>query len=739
MMRIAQNVVKAVVLTLACSSAVALAQSYKSQIENPIVRYKMSARLEPATKTVKGHYTLSWWNHTDEPVPDLYFHLYLNAFKNVDSTFLREGIVSRRREALTEWKATPEEAKWGWVDMDKIQIVGGPDLTSAKSFVHPDDDNAMDQTVLRVALPQPVPPRGTIELAVDFTSKLPRGLARTGYVDDYFFVAQWFPKIGVYESAAERAHHYSLTTPPPQGGWNCHQFHANTEFFADYGVYDVELTAPSNYVVGATGFLRNERRRNADGTTTYNFYQEDVHDFAWTASPHFVKLTRTFVAAQEVKPDELFAWAKILNLSTDQVALRDVSVTLLLQPDHQNLAERYFRATFQALKYFGLWYGQYPYDTLTVVDPARHSNSGGMEYPTLFTGGTYFWPGARSFNPEGVTVHEFGHQFWYALVGNNEFEDAWLDEGLNTYSTGKVLETAYGASCSYEQVLGMPIPAISWLNVGVPSFPFAGVNNIPLGPYFSCVEFPERTDRRSGYLQHAKDDDIVRKGWQYLSGTSYSVNSYDRTALTLRTLESYLGQETMARVMRAFQQRWRFRHPTAADFFATVNEVSGQNLDWFFQQFFYSSNLADYAVADITNIPLEGKIGNYDEGGKKVPYREEAASKAFEKSTVKRYRSTVLVRRLGEAIAPVDVVIRFENGETVREQWDGKYRWIKYVYEKPSPVLSAEVDPARKLVLDANFTNNSRTAKPDNRAAAKWYVRWIFWLENLLLAASFFS
>ena len=355
MMRIPQNTLRAIVVMLACSSAVALAQSDKSQIENPIVRYKMSARLDPATKTVKGHYTLTWWNHTEESVPDLYFHLYLNAFKNVDSTFVREGIVSRRREALQEWKTTPEEAKWGWVDVDKIQIVGGPDLTSAKSFVHPDDDNAADQTVLHVALPQPIPPRGTIEIAVDFTSKLPRGLARTGYVDDYFFVAQWFPKIGVYESAAERAHHYGLTTPPPPGGWNCHQFHANTEFFADYGVYDVELTVPAEYIVGATGFLRRERR-NADQTTTYNFYQEDVHDFAWTASPRFVKLTRTFVAAHEVKPDELFAWAKFLNLSSDDLALRDVSVTLLLQPDHRNLAERYFRATFQALKYFGLWY-----------------------------------------------------------------------------------------------------------------------------------------------------------------------------------------------------------------------------------------------------------------------------------------------------------------------------------------------------------------------------------------------
>jgi hypothetical protein len=97
------------------------------------------------------------------------------------------------------------------------------------------------------------------------------------------------------------------------------------------------------------------------------------------------------------------------------------------------------------------------------------------------------------------------------------------------------------------------------------------------------------------------------------------------------------------------------------------------------------------------------------------------------------------VRRLGEALAPVDVVIRFDNGETVERNWDGKYRWVKFVFEKPSKVTSAEVDPQRKLALEANFTNNSRLAEPDNRAVAKWYIRWIFWLENLFFAAGFFS
>jgi hypothetical protein len=195
----------------------------------------------------------------------------------------------------------------------------------------------------------------------------------------------------------------------------------------------------------------------------------------------------------------------------------------------------------------------------------------------------------------------------------------------------------------------------------------------------------------------------------------------------------------MARVMRTYQQRWRYRHPTTRDFIDVVNEISGQDMNWFFEQFFYGSNLADYEISDLRSEPLEGKVGVYDDSGKRKTYLEKDAAKLAAESKSKLYRSTVVVHRLGEVLAPLDVVIRFEDGETIEKNWDGRYRWVKLVFEKPSKVTSAEVDPLRKLALEANLTNNSRLAEPDNRAAAKWYIRWIFWLENLFFAAGFFS
>ena len=708
-----------------------LAQGYESQIENPIVHYKISARLDSKTKQVKGHYRLRWRNHTADQVSELYFHLYLNAFKNLDSTFMREtAAVGRRRERLADWKTPVESDKWGWVNVDRIALATGPNLRSLMTFVQPDDGNPADQTVMKVSLLEPVGPNETIELDIDFTSKLPRGLARTGFHGDFFMVAQWFPKIGVYEAEGERGR--------SESGWNCHQFHANTEFYANFGVYDVDLTVPSAFVVGATG-SELDRTTNSDGTTTYHFYQEDVHDFAWTASPDMVKIEKPFVPDEQVSRKELEEWADRLGLPIEEIRLRDVKVTLLIQPQHLAQAERYFRAVFYAIKYFGLWYGAYPYETLTLLDPPPGSRAGGMEYPTLITGGTRMWSPAASQVPERVTVHEFGHQFWYGLVANNEFEEAWLDEGFNSYSTAKVMEVAYGPRVTYWWLGGLPVPGYPWLNVPIPSFPWDGVKNIPMGELFSRVSRHWTVSRRASYLERAESDDLVREGWYYLDGPSYVVNSYSRPALALLALERTLGEDVMARVMRTFHQRWRFKHPITRDFIRTAEEISGRNLDEFFDNYFYSSRRFDYAVTDIRNDPRRGPVGIYEEDSGKATHGEEQAEEAFAASEEKRYDSTVVVRRLGDGEAPVEIEVHFEDETKVREQWDGRYRWIKLTYKNSPKVTFAEVDPEGTLVLDANLTNNSFRVEEDERGAMKWFVRWVFWLQNLFFAFAFFS
>ncbi|MCI0665505.1 MAG: M1 family metallopeptidase [Acidobacteria bacterium] len=665
----------------------------------PIASYKIDIQLKLDEKRkpsiIEGYEQLTWLNDSPDTINDLQFHLYLNAFKNEKSTFFKESGGQLRGDKF-------KTGEWGSIDISEMKIAGGENLTSKIEYFHPDDDNKNDQTVIRVPLTKPLLPGQKITLEIRFTAKLPRVFARTGYWGQFALVAQWFPKIGVWESAGERRRTVA--------GWNCHQFHSTSEFYADYGNYDVTMTVPAIYKgkIGATGKMQLEQA-NPDETITYNFTQENVHDFAWTVDANYLVVNRTFVADQQVKKTDLDRMLRILDLPEDQIRLKDVSVRLLIQPEHWQQIDRHFTAAFNAIKYYGLWYGKYPYDTLTIVDPPYNGGgAGGMEYPTFITAGTTWWPGQDQ-NPEEVIVHEFGHQFWYGLVANNEFEESWLDEGFTTYSTGKVLHNAYGAN---------PLP-----------FRFGGI------PLFNLpVSIPHPYEDRILTLQGKFNDPILTPTWKYYNVLSWGLNSYPRSGLVLNTLERYLGDDLMARVMREYHQKWRYRHPASQDFFDTVNQVAGKDLSWFFDQFVKGIETLDYEIAEA--------------GSNKIKDNQ--------------YETDISIRRNGEAWFPVELVFSFKDGSKIigkpvsvsntaieynfesnkegrqwAERWQKSDRWKKFRFTTAAELALAQVDPEEKVLLDSNLTNNSRKPKAIGMGATlRWGSAAMFWLQTFMQALS---
>jgi len=665
----------------------------------PIVDYRIRARLDTAQKAIDGQETLTWRNDSPDTIRELRFHLYLNAFQNEKSTFMRESGGQLRGARI------PKEG-WGYVEVRKMQVAGGADLTPAIRFIHPDDDNADDQTVIAVALPQPVAPGGSITLNIDFLSKLPKVFARTGYHNDFYFAGQWFPKIGVYEKAGDR---YAK-----QGAWNCHQFHANSEFFADYGNWDVTVTVPSTYVVGATGVEQSRTEDAQRRESTYRFVQENVHEFAWTASPKFVRVERQFDPDREVSAVELSDVGKLVGRSGGELRLKPVRMILLIQPEHRSQIDRHFCAVANGLKWFGLWYGAYPYATITVVDPPYGAEgAGGMEYPTLITAGTGLRPGEHETDPEEVVIHEFGHQYWYGMVGTNEFEESWLDEGFNTYSTGKVIDQVYSP-------LDVPI---HWQ-----SFPVEELLGLPT--------YTDDVMNRMAYLFYRKVDPVVRNAWDYYDTTSYGINSYMRPGVLLRTMENYLGPPVMARIMRAWFERYCFHHPTSRDFEKLVNEVSGQDMTWFFDQFVFGTDQLDYRVDSVESEKEPVRRGLFLQKGQRVAVTDEEVGR-IEKDRAKKkeeppYHIVVKLRREGEAVFPVDMVMTLVNGETIRQHWDGRDRWVKYEFNKTSPPKRVEIDPEHKVLLDANFENNSWVSDSAPLPFAKWFSNLMFWSQMVL-------
>jgi hypothetical protein len=671
------------------------------------VDYTIHVRLDAQKMKLHGSEVLLYTNHSPDTIPDLRFHLYLNAFKNEKSTFMRESDGHLRRNVM------PEDG-WGWIDVDRL-TVDGIDRTGALEYIQPDGTDPEDRTVARIPLEHALEPGETVQIGFEFVAQLPKVFARTGYRRDYVLAGQWFPKIGVWESVGDR----HVTNP----GWNCHQFHATSEFYADFGRYAVHITVPSEFVVGATG-VETGRVRQGE-TTTYTFEQDRIIDFAWTASPRFIREERVFRGEDWVTEAELRAAMELHGLSRAKVRLPDVTMILLLRPEHRAQNERHFHALASAVKYFGLWYGPYPYPTITLVDPAwKADGSGGMEYPTFITAGTEWFapadnrggvPVLGESGPEGVTIHEFGHQYWQSVVATNEFEESWLDEGLNSYSTAGVMDATYGASAPYARLNQVPFPLYRWLGLA------------PL---------TQHQFARLGTIVDRGSDQLWRRAWEFRDISSYFSNSYSKAVSVLRQLQMELGDDVMARALRTYFERWQFRHPDTRDFIEVIEELSGRQLDWFFDRLVFYPGTVDYAVTEAVSERLGFEAGVFDTPeGPVTRAQKEMARKRSEAdeigNEVGSYRTTVVVTNQGNIEYPVEVLVRFTDGDEVRERWNGSYRWIRFTYEGHAKLERVVVDPDNRVIIDRNRTNNSFVVEPEQRADLRWALKLFLMIQNL--------
>ncbi|MEK4344977.1 M1 family metallopeptidase [Paenibacillus sp. FSL P4-0184] len=371
-----------------------------------VVEYHIDVQLVPDTETLIASETVTWTHPGVKPVSDLYFHMYPNAFASSDTTFMKESGGTLRGDTM------PENG-FGSMTLTDLRTTEGTSLMQRVQFVQPDDGNVNDKTLLKVHLPQPVNGGESVTLKLQYEVQLPKIFARMGASGNFVMAGQWFPKLSVYEPMGTRG--------VKEEGWDLHQYHGTSEFYSDFGIFNVTIAVPSDYTVAATGFPVKNAKLKQD-QKIYQFYADDVHDFAWAASPDFTVAEEAF--------------------STPEVP--GVRIKVYLDPLHKDLKERYLQAAKAALTYFSKWYGPYPYSTLSIIVPPKEGNgAGGMEYPTLITAF-----GATDSSPdtslERTVVHEIGHQYFYGMVASNEFEEAWLDESFTSYAEDRLMEQEYG-------------------------------------------------------------------------------------------------------------------------------------------------------------------------------------------------------------------------------------------------------------------------------------------------------
>jgi hypothetical protein len=520
-----------------------------------IANYRIEVELDPVRHRLSGHEHLEWHNTQAEPARALWFHLYMNAFKNAHSAFMRELRHGEGRRPLDT------ASRFGSIDVRSLRR-GTVELRASAHIARcPEDeterpDCPQDETVMDVPLSPPVAPGGQIDLDLDFEVQLPEVIARAGSSGDFHMAGQWFPKIAVFE-------------PAPGGGarWNCHAYHADSEFYADFGEYRVSITTPARFVVGATGVLVEERE-TPGGRRTRVYHAEDVHDFAWVADPE-------------------------LHVARDR--FEDVEITLLARTGSDAAHRRQFEPVKQALAELGRLFFPYPYRTLTLVEPPLTAiEAGGMEYPTLLAVEPVVLPRGVHLI-EDATVHELVHQYFYGMLASNEFEEPWLDEGLTEYVTTYLQGRYFGDARSQLDLAG--IETSSW-------------------------DYIHRS-----FSRVADWDPPETPAWRFAPGRYWVV--YGKTAAALRTLEAFLGHDRTLAALGQYARAMRFHHPHAQDFFDHLSRAVGEDLMWFLGPAFLGTEVLDYEIAELRSVP-HATAGGTAPGAGSPAATESAAGPRFD-------------------------------------------------------------------------------------------------------------
>ncbi len=643
-------------------------------LSDRVVNYQIEAMLDPVRHSIEGRQKLTWRNRSKVPVSSVYVHLYLNAFEGAHSTWHTEQRLSG--EGFRSGVDT-RDGEWGHIALKKAEQGGA---RVSWSFVQPDGGPATDRTVVRMDLPTAVAPGASTTLDIDFHSQLPRVVARTGHFGSFHLVAQWFPKIAVLELPGERG----ATAPR----WNAHEFHQNSEFYADFGNFDVKLTVPKAYTVGATGELQGAPVEK-DGMVTHHYVQGDVHDFAWTADK------RT---------------APPLEDSWSGEGSPNVKIKVLYPPEYKASAAPAMKAAKDSLAYFSKTLGPYPYKTLTVViPPFNAAEAGGMEYPTFITaeGFAKVEPDTiDEFLLDFVTIHEFGHGYFYGILASNEFEEPMLDEGLNQFWNQRQMTER-------KQDLHLTTPFLK---------------RIGFAPKVTAMDL----DRLASPREEPADP-VGQNAYDRLQGLG---PVYVRTATMLRDLEQRIGKEAIDKAFKEYYKRWKFRHPSAADLRETLADVSGQRavVEQLFAAQVYATARIDDRIDKFASSEEEPQAGTRDVNGKRVEETREALDKRigdirdkWEKANPDAkpgtgpfpFRTTVVVRRRGAAV-PQTLEVKFADGSVETVKWDSDDKWRRFTFVKPVKAVSAELDPKRLHYLDVNKLDDSRAIKADGSAKRRW-------------------
>lgn len=547
------------------------------------VNYKIGVILDDRAHTISGTIEIEYVNHAPTALDTIWMHVWGNAFSQPTTAFGEQKL----RMGSTAFYFAPEASRGYYSGLNFT--AGGEKLTWGFDKKHPD--------IAWIKLSQPLKTREKLVIHTPFTLKIPDSFSRLGHVGESYQMTQWYPKPAVYD----------------RNGWHPIPYLDMGEFYSEFGNYDVTITLPGNYIVGATGVLQTDSERKflaqkvletqeliktgfpedtsfpstSESMKTIRFTAENVHDFAWFADKRFHVLKEEAILGSGRKVD---TWAFFTNQEAE------------LWVKGAGYVKR-------AVEFYSKHIGEYPWPQATAVQSALSAGAG-MEYPMI----TVIGKSGNAQALDDVITHEVGHNWFYGLLASNERDHAWMDEGINSYYEYRYMKNYYGDRVGdllpgfMQKTTDMDLYELGYL--------FQARRNLDQAPETTSADF---------------------------SFVNYGLSAYVKPGTAFGHLEAYLGTDVFDRIMQTYFEKWKFKHPYPEDLRELFETETGQDLAWFFDGYIFSDKKLDYSLVDISSAKETG---------------EALASPGF----------IILVKNKGEIAAPYPVT-GFRHGEQVVTKW----------------------------------------------------------------------
>lgn len=489
------------------------------------VDYKIEVTLDDENHILRGQETIDYKNNSKDTLRFLLFHLWANAYKDDKSTYTEHEVAN----GDTKFYYSKEEQR-GFIDSLEFKV--------DNENVNISNFNNLEDVIL-VELNHPLLPNEHIEINTPFRLVIPEVFSRLGHDEQDYQISQWYPKPAVYDSK----------------GWHPLPYLDQGEFYSEFGRFDVSISVPQNYIVAATGNLQNESEKQfltqiKNDTTkrnivsdkeykTLHFIQENVHDFAWFASKEY-RIEETFVTLKNG---------------------HKVQCTSYFKPKNKKKYEGSSKIIAQTITNYSKLVGNYPYDYASIVDGTLLAG-GGMEYPMITVIGNVH----DKTELQTVIVHEVGHNWFQGILGTNERDHAWMDEGMNSFYENKVVNI------------------IDNLNTEKKEDKIQNLTKELNGNFIYQLSAKQQQDQ------------IINSTSAEFTSINYGGCVYYKSAALFAYLESYLGIEIFNKAMQLYFETWKYKHPYPEDFRTIIESIAGKKLEWFFDDGLNSTKKIDYKI-----------------------------------------------------------------------------------------------------------------------------------------------